>query len=40
VTPHVSGSIGPQGLVRLAEHVLANLRREADGQTPLHLVSP
>lgn len=38
VTPHVSGSSGPAGLRRLAAHVLANLRREADGLPPTHLV--
>jgi phosphoglycerate dehydrogenase-like enzyme len=38
LTPHVSGSSGPQGLQRLAAHVLSNLRREVDGLAPTHLV--
>jgi phosphoglycerate dehydrogenase-like enzyme len=38
LTPHVSGSSGPAGLRRLAAHVQANLRREADGHEPTHQV--
>lgn len=38
LTPHVSGSSGPAGLRRLAAHVRTNLRREADGLEPTHLV--
>ena len=39
ITPHVSGSSGPEGLARLARTVAANLRREADGETPHHLIA-
>lgn len=40
ITPHVSGSSGPEGFARLAEIVCANVARYADGQEPLHRVQP
>lgn len=39
LTPHISGSTGPDGDQRLAEHAAANVARFVSGQTPTHLIA-
>ena len=40
ITPHVSGSSGPEGFARLADIVCANVARFVGGEEPLHRVQP